>query len=335
MSLPPPPSFSLPRVQHNGTSPHLQADTLQQQQQQQQLLQLPRLQLGNAGEPQNSSSYPAVCGLLPPLDAPSDPPKVTCGTLGSCESDDTPQHQLSRTPTATAASAAQQQHSAAQHSAAVAKGGLVQRPGGTIITVALPAALPGNSSSMGLAAGLPVTATSPAAAGGLPRLQPAAAAGSGAPAPTGLAPGQGLINMPPAFLIPAAAVGPQGAHHPAAAAAAAAAAMAAARTAGSILSGPAALGVPIKPEGDSSNGALGGFAGSSSTSNSNGQWCRRGLSSRGPCFHCGTTYSSQWRSGPPHKPVLCNACGLYYRKVQSLPDHTCEVAGALEVSTRQ
>lgn len=60
---------------------------------------------------------------------------------------------------------------------------------------------------------------------------------------------------------------------------------------------------------------------------------RRGLALRGPCFHCGTTISSQWRSGPADKPVLCNACGLYYRKVQSLPDHTCQVAGALSVGT--
>lgn len=59
---------------------------------------------------------------------------------------------------------------------------------------------------------------------------------------------------------------------------------------------------------------------------------RRSLALRGPCFHCGTTISSQWRSGPADKPVLCNACGLYYRKVQSLPDHTCQVAGALSVS---
>jgi len=92
------------------------------------------------------------------------------------------------------------------------------------------------------------------------------------------------------------------------------------------------VGVPTKPGDDSSSGGFPGIAGSSS---SNGQWCtpvcRRGLSSRGPCFHCGTTYSSQWRSGPPHKPVLCNACGLYYRKVQNLPDHTCQVAGALQV----
>lgn len=59
--------------------------------------------------------------------------------------------------------------------------------------------------------------------------------------------------------------------------------------------------------------------------------CRRTLALRGPCCHCGTTISSQWRSGPADKPVLCNACGLYYRKVQSLPDHTCHVAGALSV----
>lgn len=85
--------------------------------------------------------------------------------------------------------------------------------------------------------------------------------------------------------------------------------------------GAAAAGV-IKCEADAA--AAAGQAGQAG--------CRRSLALRGPCYHCGTTISSQWRSGPPDKPVLCNACGLYYRKVSSLPDHTCQVAGALSVS---
>jgi hypothetical protein len=58
---------------------------------------------------------------------------------------------------------------------------------------------------------------------------------------------------------------------------------------------------------------------------------RRTIALRGPCLHCGTTLSTQWRSGPEDKPVLCNACGLYYRKLTCLPDHTCQVAVALTV----
>jgi hypothetical protein len=49
-------------------------------------------------------------------------------------------------------------------------------------------------------------------------------------------------------------------------------------------------------------------------------------------MHCGTTISSQWRSGPSDKPVLCNACGLYYRKLSTLPQHTCQVANQQQVS---
>ena len=72
-------------------------------------------------------------------------------------------------------------------------------------------------------------------------------------------------------------------------------------------------------------------AGSGSGGSGNGA-CRRTVALRGPCQHCGTTLSSQWRSGPPEKAVLCNACGLYYRKLSCLPDHTCQVAGQQEVS---
>jgi hypothetical protein len=97
---------------------------------------------------------------------------------------------------------------------------------------------------------------------------------------------------------------------------------AAAGVAGSIQANGGAAGGGIKAEADAAAGNAGGQSG-----------CRRSLALRGPCYHCGTTISSQWRSGPPDKPVLCNACGLYYRKVQSLPDHTCQVAGALSVSS--
>ena len=33
----------------------------------------------------------------------------------------------------------------------------------------------------------------------------------------------------------------------------------------------------------------------------------------GPCCHCGTEQSPLFRPGPPHAPVLCNACGTQYR----------------------
>jgi hypothetical protein len=85
----------------------------------------------------------------------------------------------------------------------------------------------------------------------------------------------------------------------------------------------AAAAACVKLEADAAGGGIQGNQAS----------CRRSVALRGPCYHCGTTISSQWRSGPPDKPVLCNACGLYYRKVQSLPDHTCQVAGALSVSS--
>jgi hypothetical protein len=58
---------------------------------------------------------------------------------------------------------------------------------------------------------------------------------------------------------------------------------------------------------------------------------RAGSSLRGPCSHCGTQSSSQWRSGPPEKPCLCNACGLFWSKRRSLPEETCKVADELKV----
>jgi hypothetical protein len=206
---------------------------------------------------------------------------------------------------------------------------LFGQPGGPFISLALP---PG--ASIAMVAGRPVLAKPPpgataAAANGFgAQLNPAAAAaaGGGPNAAAAVVAGQPALGLPPT-LVPAAALsGPQ-----------AAAAMAAARTAGSLLSGgpaaAAAAGVHHRVQQQHKPGSA--VAEDGSSNGGSGAWCtpgcRRGLSSRGPCFHCGTTISSQWRSGPPHKPVLCNACGLYFRKVQSLPDHTCQVAGALEV----
>ncbi len=34
----------------------------------------------------------------------------------------------------------------------------------------------------------------------------------------------------------------------------------------------------------------------------------------GPCSHCGANDTPQWREGPPQKLVLCNACGLWYKR---------------------
>lgn len=33
------------------------------------------------------------------------------------------------------------------------------------------------------------------------------------------------------------------------------------------------------------------------------------------CFHCGETETPEWRKGPYGTRTLCNACGLFYRKV--------------------
>ncbi|KIZ06889.1 hypothetical protein MNEG_1062 [Monoraphidium neglectum] len=38
----------------------------------------------------------------------------------------------------------------------------------------------------------------------------------------------------------------------------------------------------------------------------------------GPCMHCGVDESPQWRKGPPHKSVLCNACGTRWRRTHQL-----------------
>jgi len=38
----------------------------------------------------------------------------------------------------------------------------------------------------------------------------------------------------------------------------------------------------------------------------------------GPCDHCCVKESPQWRRGPAHKPVLCNACGTRYRRTNQL-----------------
>ncbi|KAL3516163.1 hypothetical protein ACH5RR_023065 [Cinchona calisaya] len=41
----------------------------------------------------------------------------------------------------------------------------------------------------------------------------------------------------------------------------------------------------------------------------------------GPCFHCGVEHTPLWRSGPPEKPVLCNACGSRWRTRGTLEDY--------------
>lgn len=40
---------------------------------------------------------------------------------------------------------------------------------------------------------------------------------------------------------------------------------------------------------------------------------------QGPCGHCGTEASPQWRAGPPEHPVLCDMCGRHFRKTKTLP----------------
>ncbi|KAM3377147.1 hypothetical protein P3S68_009560 [Capsicum galapagoense] len=45
------------------------------------------------------------------------------------------------------------------------------------------------------------------------------------------------------------------------------------------------------------------------------------MGKEGPCFHCGLKETSNWRNGPPEKPVLCNACGLRWRTRQTLDDY--------------
>jgi hypothetical protein len=64
---------------------------------------------------------------------------------------------------------------------------------------------------------------------------------------------------------------------------------------------------------------------SSSKSSSKGSPAQR----HGPCGHCKTPYSPQWRKGPRNKPVLCNACGIRYlrnrhlgRAAVSAPKHS-------------
>ncbi|GAX73298.1 hypothetical protein CEUSTIGMA_g752.t1 [Chlamydomonas eustigma] len=38
----------------------------------------------------------------------------------------------------------------------------------------------------------------------------------------------------------------------------------------------------------------------------------------GPCDYCGATESPQWRRGPTSTPVLCNACGMRFRRTNQL-----------------
>lgn len=53
---------------------------------------------------------------------------------------------------------------------------------------------------------------------------------------------------------------------------------------------------------------------SSSSKGSKGPPAQR----QGPCGHCKTPYSPQWRKGPRNKPVLCNACGIRYLRNRHL-----------------
>ncbi|KAG2497942.1 hypothetical protein HYH03_004204 [Edaphochlamys debaryana] len=39
----------------------------------------------------------------------------------------------------------------------------------------------------------------------------------------------------------------------------------------------------------------------------------------GPCAHCGTTESPQWRRPLTKKIILCNACGIYFSRHHALP----------------
>ena len=41
----------------------------------------------------------------------------------------------------------------------------------------------------------------------------------------------------------------------------------------------------------------------------------------GPCRHCGATNTPQWREGPAQKEVLCNACGLRFKRVGHLVEY--------------
>uniref|UniRef100_A0A7R9V485 GATA-type domain-containing protein n=1 Tax=Chlamydomonas euryale TaxID=1486919 RepID=A0A7R9V485_9CHLO len=47
----------------------------------------------------------------------------------------------------------------------------------------------------------------------------------------------------------------------------------------------------------------------------------------GPCSHCGTQDSPQWRRPLTKKVVLCNACGIYYSRHHSLPKRKKNVFG--------
>lgn len=45
----------------------------------------------------------------------------------------------------------------------------------------------------------------------------------------------------------------------------------------------------------------------------------------GPCTHCGTCESPQWRRHLTNNMVLCNACGIYYRRHHALPKRKAKV----------
>lgn len=46
---------------------------------------------------------------------------------------------------------------------------------------------------------------------------------------------------------------------------------------------------------------------------------KRPPAAHGPCDHCGAIKSPQWRKGPSHKPLLCNACGTKFSRTKNLP----------------
>ncbi|GLC33829.1 hypothetical protein PLESTM_000124000 [Pleodorina starrii] len=54
----------------------------------------------------------------------------------------------------------------------------------------------------------------------------------------------------------------------------------------------------------------------------------------GPCAHCGTTESPQWRRPLTKKVVLCNACGIYFSRHHSLPKRKKFAGANAQVASR-
>lgn len=93
---------------------------------------------------------------------------------------------------------------------------------------------------------------------------------------------------------------------------------------------PPGSAVPARPMGSAALPPLPSAAAGGAADEARPSTSRRSVVLKGPCGWCGTQMSSQWRSGPPDRPTLCNACGLHWRKTRSLPQHTCQVAQQLE-----